>query len=866
VTRLTPEVKPSKTSRIWTIVHDLFSKKDKRPREEILPQERATTTSDNHIQTAVAIQRDIQPETEGDCVVQETANESKMPPRIKSEIKRIEDELERIDNWSDEPELHVFREERIHKLKRQLENLETIPMDEEQKCRFYHCLALSHTKLGTHRLAHYLYSVAVPYLCFEPDDPQLNDIELFCTRFKNGFREYHIGVLLHYFELTVETAQNLDITERILGILPWIASVIGDISFKESDTRKLTLLAIQASNARRNFHEAFTHLCRYEIMFSSSIDDINTGLVALEKAKVYANKEPSIFRDAARSAFVYSLTTSTILCGIWHKTTLEALYHFGIALMQWGNEEASCIVLEECCLGAWYRFGSKHEYFTRVRDELEKCDESASSMRTLAHFIALEDRERSSVTYEHLFINTIVDLLWHVPDVDFAGLLDALIRTRMVTEGSPLRRRRILARCEENNRDFRASLETLNPDVSVTWDMVVLKLDEIRIISQDKGIGAASDEARNLLCQFRTMSLEIYNVEKFNAVKQRLVALGVTHFTPKQPSAGLTLVEEQDSDILGTGTYALVHSIKVGHELYARKSVALPRFRQNQVRGVIQNELSVTRKLIHPHTIRVFFTYEERDRFYIVMEPVADCDLEAFLIQHSSTYITWDQLLMVLKWFRCLTNTLAFIHSKGIRHKDIKPRNILVKNADIIFADFGSSHAFLEEGDSTTEGPSYGHTKKYCPPEVINQGKRNRAADIFSLGCVFTELAIWLAGSKGLDIHKWHEYRETKIDNITTSSYHATLDKVEQWFRTCADTDVQTLYNDVIGRMLCTDPYDRPTAAEVSQLVIEIIKDDDLGDIACSKCRLDLWLDVPTNMAPRHAVVTSAEKILDYKS
>jgi serine/threonine protein kinase len=283
----------------------------------------------------------------------------------------------------------------------------------------------------------------------------------------------------------------------------------------------------------------------------------------------------------------------------------------------------------------------------------------------------------------------------------------------------------------------------------------------------------------------------------------------------------------------------------------------LPRFRQRQVRETIQNELSVTRKLVHPHTIRIFFTYEENARFYIIMEPVADCDLEAFLIQHSSKPPTRSQRKLILKWFCCLANTLAFIHSKGIRHKDIKPRNILVKGEEVIFADFGSSHAFLEEGGSTTEGPSHGHTKMYCAPEVIHQKKRNRAADIFSLGCVFTELAVWLAGHRGLDIHSWHEHRATEIDLIKTSAYYASLDKVEQWFLTCATGYVRIIYNHVIGRMLCTDPDERLKVMEVSRRIVENVQFYNPEYSPCSKCRLGLWLDVPDDMVTQRPVVAS---------
>ncbi|KAF2476325.1 kinase-like protein, partial [Lindgomyces ingoldianus] len=195
---------------------------------------------------------------------------------------------------------------------------------------------------------------------------------------------------------------------------------------------------------------------------------------------------------------------------------------------------------------------------------------------------------------------------------------------------------------------------------------------------------------------------------------------------------------------VGTGAYAIVESVEIGSRLYARKSIALPRYNQNRIRQTIQNEVSVIRSLAHPHIVRVYCTYEEKSRFAIVLDPLASCDLEAYLesAQHSTPQDPeTGHHKLIWKWLRCLANALAFIHSKGIRHKDIKTRNILIKDFEVIFADFGSSHAFLDEGTSVTEGPAFGHTLLYCAPECVSWEKRSRSADIFSLGCVYTEMA-----------------------------------------------------------------------------------------------------------------------------
>lgn len=53
----------------------------------------------------------------------------------------------------------------------------------------------------------------------------------------------------------------------------------------------------------------------------------------------------------------------------------------------------------------------------------------------------------------------------------------------------------------------------------------------------------------------------------------------------------------------------------------------------------------------------------------------------------------------------CLSNALAYIHGAGIKHKDIKPSNILVLGDVMILSDFGSARyrlpfPFLEEDDA----------------------------------------------------------------------------------------------------------------------------------------------------------------------
>jgi serine/threonine protein kinase len=160
-------------------------------------------------------------------------------------------------------------------------------------------------------------------------------------------------------------------------------------------------------------------------------------------------------------------------------------------------------------------------------------------------------------------------------------------------------------------------------------------------------VAAASEASKSLILDICNIFLTEHDNQRFKAVCRKLAAFGITDFTPRLRTMGSAVVIESNPGVLCNGTYAVVDSVKVGCELYARKSSALPCFRQQPVRETIQNEISAVRPLNHPYIIRIFFTCEEDARFFIIMEPLADCDLESFLYRYSSRLPSESQKIMV---------------------------------------------------------------------------------------------------------------------------------------------------------------------------------------------------------------------------
>ena len=185
-------------------------------------------------------------------------------------------------------------------------------------------------------------------------------------------------------------------------------------------------------------------------------------------------------------------------------------------------------------------------------------------------------------------------------------------------------------------------------------------------------------------------------------------------------------------ELLGAGGMAEVYRAR--DEVLGR-DVAVKVFRISDLDAGGQRrtgEIRLLAGLSHAGLVTVFDAGEDAGSTYLVMELVEGTTLRRRL---DSGPLTAEE---TARLGAELAGALAYVHSRGIVHRDVKPANILLAvDGTAKLTDFGVAK-LLDGTRITTAGTTVG-TPNYLSPEQTTGEPVSGASDVYSLGLVLLE-------------------------------------------------------------------------------------------------------------------------------
>jgi calcium-dependent protein kinase len=274
---------------------------------------------------------------------------------------------------------------------------------------------------------------------------------------------------------------------------------------------------------------------------------------------------------------------------------------------------------------------------------------------------------------------------------------------------------------------------------------------------------------------------------------------------------------------LGRGGFSSVYLVK---HLGSGTTRAIKEFAKNKNSHKLPKEIAIQRSVSHPHITRAFEWFEDKNYYYLVTEYLSGGELLEAVDKLKSFGEVEVAIIM-----KQLLSSMAYLHSKNIVHRDVKPNNIMLEakpndiEISIKIIDFGLSencepYGYLKD---------FAGTPLFMAPEVFKQ-KYNHKYDVWSCGIV---MHILLFGESPFD-----KYLESDDPNKLEETIVGT--KVIDLSR-YKDIKISKAAKTFLLKLLEYDDTKRPSAGEC-------LGDPWFEEFTIRKCSSSTDLDLKKNL------------------
>ncbi|XP_037700837.1 serine/threonine-protein kinase Nek11 isoform X2 [Choloepus didactylus] len=147
-------------------------------------------------------------------------------------------------------------------------------------------------------------------------------------------------------------------------------------------------------------------------------------------------------------------------------------------------------------------------------------------------------------------------------------------------------------------------------------------------------------------------------------------------------------------------------------------------------------EAQLLSKLDHPAIVKFHASFVEQDNFCIITEYCEGQDLDCKIQEYKEAGKTFPEN-QIIEWFIQLLLGVDYMHERRILHRDLKSKNIFLKNNQLKIGDFGVSRLLMGSCDLAT---TLTGTPHYMSPEALKHQGYDTKSDIWSLACILYEM------------------------------------------------------------------------------------------------------------------------------